>query len=304
MPMEKPYDIVFDSGTGRPILVSPGRRERPFNTRPGDDHRELCPFCAGNENLTPEESDSVRHDGSPPGTPGWTVRTFENLYPATARHEVIAEGAEHTIHPAELGSGVLADSLAVYRRRILAAEERPEVECAFLFKNVGAAAGSSIAHNHSQLLGLPMLPPRLVSELSNSTRSGCIHCREIARAEAEGRVIHAGRHHVILSPSTPKLPFEAWLVPLNHDDDFFADTHDDDLVDTLKSLYTDLDRAFDGAPFNTFLHRVPNADFHWHIEIQPRVGQLAALELGGDMYINSVSTHHSVQRWTGGRVDG
>lgn len=300
--MEKGYDIVFDLGTSRPILVSPGRRERPFNTRPGDDHEKQCPFCAGNEHLTPAESDAVRHDGSRPDTPGWSVRTFENLYPAAASHEVIAEGAEHTIHPSELGTDVLADSLAVYRRRILAAEALPEVKCAFLFKNVGAQAGSSIAHNHSQLLGLPMLPPRLVAELTNSTRDGCIHCSEIAGAEAQDRVIYAGRHHVILSPSTPKLPYEAWVVPLNHGDDVFAEAHDDDLVETLEALYAALDRAFDSGPFNTFLHRVPDEDFHWHLEIQPRVGQLAALELGGDMYINAISAQHSVRRWRSARV--
>ena len=49
------------------------------------------------------------------------------------------------------------------------------------------------------------------------------------------------------------------------------------------------DRAFDRAPFNGWLHRVPRTSFHWHFEFQPRTGFLAGLELGGDMYINSVT---------------
>jgi hypothetical protein len=40
--------------------------------------------------------------------------------------------------------------------------------------------------------------------------------------------------------------------------------------------------------FNLWLHRVPGRRFHWHIELQPRTGQMAGLELGGDMYINSM----------------
>ncbi len=34
--------------------------------------------------------------------------------------------------------------------------------------------------------------------------------------------------------------------------------------------------------------RIPRGAFHWHFELQPRTGQMAGLELGGDMYINSI----------------
>jgi UDPglucose--hexose-1-phosphate uridylyltransferase len=218
------------------------------------------------------------------------VRAFPNLYPAIAHHEVVAEGAEHTEHPAELRLEVWRDVLTVWRRRIAWLERQDGVRCAFLFKNVGRLAGASIAHNHSQLLGLPMLPPRLELELANARRDArCLHCRELESAAAAGRVVHGGAHHVVFCPSTPKLPLETWIAPVRHDHDFVAGDHDDDLAAVMLALFRALDAAFRRAPFNLFLHRVPGEDFHWHFELQPRMGNLAGLEVGGDMYMNALT---------------
>ena len=46
----------------------------------------------------------------------------------------------------------------------------------------------------------------------------------------------------------------------------------------------------------TFAHLADNESFHWHFELQPRTGQLAGLELGGDMYINSVPAEVTAAR--------
>ncbi len=290
--------ILYDRGTKRPILMSPGRLHRPRNTGETDDGETGCPFCEGHETRTTEEVDAIRQPGSQANTPGWTARAFPNLYPAAAFHEVIAEGCRHTAHPTELNAEELRDCLQLYRRRIAAAEAQPGIECAFLFKNVGAKADSSIEHNHSQLLGLPVLPPRLVSERQANLDGGnCLHCEEIESAEREGRVIVQTNQHILLSPSTPKLPYEAWLLPIAHGDDFHTDTQDEDLVQAFALSYQAIAQGFARGPFNSFLHRIPGADFHWHIEFQPREGQVAALELGGDMYINAVTPPESVQRW-------
>ncbi len=288
--------LRIDKGTGRPVLVSPGRLKRPRNTGPERDGEFDCPFCSGSEGQTPPEEEAIRTDGSAPDTPGWTARAFKNLFPATHNHEVIAEGDDHTTHASELSADILRDSVALYRRRIAAFELRDDVRCAFLFKNVGAAAGASIAHNHSQLLGLPMIPPRLVSELS-ACRDGCIHCEEIESAQAEGRIVHRSDHHVVLAPSTPKLPFETWMLPLAHDDDFLESKHDDDLVRSLAALFAGATSSFKGGAFNLCLHRISDEDFHWHFELQPRIGNVAALEIGADMYINAITAQMSAARW-------
>lgn len=290
--------IIYDRGTGRPILISPGRLKRPRNTGPDQDGASDCPFCAGSEHRTPAEIDAIRSVDSSADGPGWTARAFPNLYPAAACHEVIAEGEEHTIHPAAIPLAILADSLDLYRRRIAAVEATTDVRLAILFKNVGAQAGASIAHNHSQMLGLPMVPPRLQQELA-ACATGCFHCDEIATAAAEDRVVCRLEHHVILCPSTPKLPFETWMLPLDHGDDFLAPNDPAALAAAYLELFDRVDRAFDGSAFNLCLHRIPDTDFHWHFELQPRSGQMAALEIGADMYINAVTPQASAAHWRG-----
>jgi UDPglucose--hexose-1-phosphate uridylyltransferase len=289
--------MLLDKGTGRPILMSPQRQQRPRNTGPDQDGAEDCPFCEGQEHRTTPETDAIRAAGSSPDGPGWLARAFPNLYPAARCHEVIAEGPGHTTHPGQLGPDLLGDALVLYRRRIRAVEAEPGTACAFLFKNVGAAAGSSIAHNHSQLLGLSMLPPRLASELRACEEQGCLHCREIDAAAADGREVWRGPRHVLLCPSTPKLPHEAWLLPTDHGSEFLTDGHDAALIEACAIMYRAAFRAFSAAPFNMWLHRIPAADFHWHFELQPRIGTVAALELGGDMYINAVPPESSAARW-------
>lgn len=295
--MSKKHSLVFDPSTGRPILVALERSQRPVFTT-ADTATQSCPFCAGEEHRTPAELDAVRTDGSAADQQGWSVRAFDNLYPAAQWHEVIVEGAEHSIHPGDLDASIWHDALQVYRRRIAAMESDPEVRCAFLFKNVGRQAGASIAHNHSQLLGLPILPPRLELELEQQDR-GYSPQDEITDAEAEGRLVHRGESHVVLCPRHPKLPYETWLMPTNPGDDFMAKAGSEDLAEILAKFYRSVDQAFDQPALNLYLHRVPDSDFRWHFELQPRVGFIAGLELGGDMYINAVSAQQAAAKLRG-----
>ncbi|MCA8943262.1 MAG: hypothetical protein KDB80_11935 [Planctomycetes bacterium] len=283
--------LAFDPSTGRPILVAPQRRHRPLHT-----HGRAsgpCPFCPGEEHQTPSEVDAVRAAGDR-NEPGWRVRAFPNLYPASHWHEVIVEGAEHETRPHRVPPAIWLDALDVYRRRISAMEAQRDVQCAFLFKNVGREAGASIEHNHTQLLGLTLLPPRLELEL-RASRGACPWCAEVESAPTEGRALFVGEHHVVLCPRYPKLPHELWLVPRRHDTNFLVQgpAASEELSTLLPRLFGAVDAALDGAAFNVFLHRIPGEDFHWHFELQPRTGYLAGLELGGDMYINSISSRES-----------
>ncbi len=294
--MTREPSILYDATTGRPILMAPHRQGRPIHTAGGNESRP-CPFCPGNEDQTPAELAAVRVPPGSPGTPGWSVRAFANLYPASLCHEVVAEGAEHEEHPAALPPPLWVDALGIWVERMLVMEARDDLACAFWFKNVGRLAGASVAHNHSQILGLPMLLPRVVLEMDQARKVGhCPFCTAVQRAEAEGRLVHRDEHYALLCPPTPKLPFETWLVPLEHEESFEDLDHPQSLARVLHTLFRAVDGAFDGAPFNMYLHRLPGADFHWHFEMQPRSGYLAGLELGGDMYINAVPAAQAAER--------
>ena len=87
---------VVEPTTGRPVLLAPHRQHRPMHTG-SKKVADRCPFCPGHEDDTPPERDAVRDDDG-----RWTARAFENKYPATSHHEVIAEGGEHHEHPCDL----------------------------------------------------------------------------------------------------------------------------------------------------------------------------------------------------------
>jgi UDPglucose--hexose-1-phosphate uridylyltransferase len=301
MPPEPPRTLV-DPTTGRPILMAPLRQHRPMHT--GDKAgSKPCPFCQGRESDTPPELDAVRDDGTAKDGPGWTARAFPNKYPANLHHDVIAEGRAHHEQPVELDVPTWCAVLALWQRRLAALEARPGIKATFLFKNVGALAGASIEHNHSQVLGLPELPPRLALEAELAGQRGtCPWCATIATAEAEQRLVFGSRHHVVLVPDPPKLPHETWLLPRACDDDFLR-TDLTSLAEALHALFAAVCHGLGRPAFNLWLHRIPGRRFHWHFELQPRTGQMAGLELGGDMYINSLPAALSASRLRGG-LDG
>ena len=291
---------VVDPTTGRPILMAPRRQQRPMHTSGAA--AGACPFCPGNEAETPPEVAAVRRAGSAADAPGWTARAFPNKFPANAHHEVFAEGCDHHEQPGDLDLATWRACLQLWRERVQAIEARPGVACAYLFKNVGALAGASIAHNHSQVLGLPALPPRLTLEWQ-TTRGlrQCPWCASLDTAGQEDRLLFATTHHAVLVPDPPKLPNETWLLPRRCDDDFLT-TDLDSLAAAMHALFLAVARGLQRPAFNLWLHRIPRERFHWHFELQPRTGQMAGLELGGDMYINSLPARTSAARLRAGLV--
>lgn len=80
-------ELRIDQLTGLPVILAPGRAERPegFVTRASEPRGpEGCPFCEGREERTPPEVYATRPGGGEADTPGWTTRVVPNLYPALA----------------------------------------------------------------------------------------------------------------------------------------------------------------------------------------------------------------------------
>jgi len=78
-------ELRIDQLSGLPVILAPGRAERPegFRTRAREPKGpESCPFCEGREERTPPEVFATRAGGGAPDTGGWTTRVVPNLYPA------------------------------------------------------------------------------------------------------------------------------------------------------------------------------------------------------------------------------
>ena len=82
-----PGELRQDPLTGSWVAITTGRAARPeaFLRDTGPARGPLgCPFCPGNEHMTPPELWADREPGSVPDRPGWRVRVVPNKFPAFA----------------------------------------------------------------------------------------------------------------------------------------------------------------------------------------------------------------------------
>ncbi len=280
-----------------------------------------CPFCPGNEGMTPPEILAYRDDGKANG-PGWWVRCIPNKYPAltiegdvkrrvtqlfhsvdgVGAHEVIIETPDHLSNLPSLDIRQIYEVICAYRDRYVDLTKDSRFKYILIFKNHGAAAGASLGHPHSQLIATPIIPRRIIDELRASRRfyeetgGSCIY-DEIVKDELEAgqRVVDENQAFLALCPYAARYPFETWILPKEHEV-HFEDMGDDErhsLARFLKETLSRLDSLLEDPPFNYFIHTAPcdkkdHRYYHWHIEITPRLSSTAGFERGSGFYINSV----------------
>ncbi len=222
-------------------------------------------------------------------------------------HEIVIETPEHIHNIADLSEGQITDVITSYIERITDLSRDPRFKYVLLFKNYGMAAGGGrIRHARSQLIALPVNPIRLKDELVGARqyfeyKERCIYC-DIVKQELEvgKRVVADINGFLAIAPFASRFPFEIWLLPKEHSADLSRLTKDKrvDLAKIYKALLLKLRKALADPPYNIVLHtapfRIPKAgywrtmdeDFHWHIEIMPRLTRVAGFEWGSGFYIN------------------
>jgi UDPglucose--hexose-1-phosphate uridylyltransferase len=260
--------------------MAPARSRRPHDVGRAD-AAAGCPFCPGNEDQTPPETMAAR---GPDG--GWLVRAFPNLFPsldpAEGIHEVIVNTPRHVTTLGELDDDEGARAVAGWAARLAAVAADPRGLWPFLFLNQGAAAGASLQHTHAQVVGLPFAPPRLARrEDAMADTAGCAVCADIARAGE--RLVLADEGLVAWCPEVPPLSGTVRIAPLDHLPDWRAGVAPDALGRLLPACARAAATALGRDDLNLWLHeRHPggSARFHWHLDLLPRVGTLAGLELG------------------------
>lgn len=311
------------------MLYAAERAARPNDFR-GESGGKDCPFCPGNEGLTPPEILAGRPDGSPPGSPGWRWRIFSNKFPAlvphgrdvltvppnqewrpaVGRHEVLIETPRHDAGLADLSCEDVVETLQACKARLWALHREPDVRYVLIFKNHGQGSGASLRHPHFQIAALPFVPDRVGSQLDHAKThfergGGCLYCDWMERERREGsRLLHANGGITVLAPYAGRFPGEAWLMPTRHSARF-EDSTDDILAEAagaLNKLAIAL-RAWAGeAPYNLVILTAPSrkdcADyFHWRIELIPRLTGVAGFEWATGIHVNQITPEDAARRY-------
>ena len=316
-------ELRKDPIVGRWVIIATDRAKRPVAPK-GEASLPTggyCPFCEGSETNTPLEILAYRDRNTRSNEKGWRVRVVPNKFPAlqiegdlrkrgdgiydkmngVGAHEVIIECPFHEISMAALTEENIREVLWVYRDRLVDLKKDPRLVYGMLFKNVGAAAGASLEHSHSQLIVTPIVPINVWEEMNGAMeffgyRGRCIFCDMIHQELAnEKRIVLDTPNFISFAPYASRFPFETWILPKHHNSHFenIQKTEVDELGTVLKTILLKLETALDKPAYNYIIHTSPFdtqalPHYHWHLEIIPRLTRVAGFEWGTGFYINPV----------------
>ncbi|MFA5074447.1 MAG: galactose-1-phosphate uridylyltransferase [Nitrospirota bacterium] len=285
-----------------------------------------CPFCGGNETKTPPEIAAFRPEKNLSNISGWWVRVIPSKFPVlhvegsldregsglydwmngVGAHEIVIESPEHSVRLEHLPENQVEKVLWAYRDRIMDLERDGRLRYVLISKNQGWDAGSILNHTHSQIIATPIIPKQVKEKLDGAKsyydyKERCIFC-DIIRQEmsSQERVVEETRHFLVMAPFAPRFPFEVWIYPKKHACSY-VDITKEEVMDFSRILTNTLKRisvVLDSPPYNYMLYTAPNRvprrghwhtlqdDFHWHLEIIPRLTRVAGFEWGSGFYIN------------------
>jgi len=235
---------------------------------------------------------------------GSTERTHPGIFTrmdGVGAHEVIIETPDHATHLGLLPPDHVAEVIRAYLHRYRDLRGDVRFQYALLFRNHGRVAGASLSHPHSQLIALPVVPTRVAEELEAAQRffgahGRCIYCTLLDQERAAGeRVVYENDTCTVLTPFASRFPFEAWILPRDHVADFgsLAPEQVVSVAGALRETLWRLAVCLDNPPYNFIVHTLPYHSplghaYHWHIEVMPRLTQVAGFEWGSGFYINPV----------------
>ncbi len=321
-------ELRKDPVIGRWVIIATDRGKRPTDFVSAGTTLEptSCPFCEGNESMTPAEIYAVRPKDSLANGPGWSVRVVPNKFPALrvegsveregvgmfdrmsgiGAHEIVIESPTHVDGIGSRSAERIVELLETYQKRMNDLGHDSRLLYTMVFKNHGERAGASLSHPHSQIIATPIVPKRVREEIDGSLqyygyKMRCVICDIIREEKRFGeRIVYENASFISFCPFASRFPFEMWLLPKRHMSAFTAMTRQEafELADCLGATMKRLDVSLGDPQYNWMLHTEPNGNiprnpwpeigehYHWHFEIIPKLTRVAGFEWGTGFYIN------------------
>jgi UDPglucose--hexose-1-phosphate uridylyltransferase len=211
---------------------------------------------------------------------------------ATGFHEVVINSPEHHTSLGQLDDSELSAAVAGWRERMSAhAEQSAYIQ---LIVNEGKEAGASLEHTHAQLYALGFVPAQVARERErfvsyNQHTMGGDLLAEIASEEVRRRerLVAIDDDSLLICPWASRSPFELRIVPRQPAPSFERDGVVG--VGMLRTALRALEARFgQGVQLNAWTITAPRGadQFHWHLDIAPRIGIRAGLEMSTGVELN------------------
>ncbi len=266
---------IPDNKTKRYVIISPVRKNRPNDqAKPQTPQPTIykCPFCPGNESMTPPEVDRL-----PKNSTEWAVRVVPNKYPITDIHEVIILSTQHTKDFSLLSLEQAQLVMKMFFQRYVHHSLSGNV---IIFGNHGEEAGASLPHPHAQLVVVPRDIPFDAIEI-----------------EEPAHILKETADFNVYCPKFSQWPFEVWIAPKAVGSSFADITEEQrnalafllqKTLQTLRSATSQPDFAFNRAnkvfAYNYYISHTKN----FYVRVIPRLIHRAGFELGTGLSVNIV----------------
>ncbi len=333
-PITGVWTIIVQNGK-EPAELKSDPAYQAFRPKDG----ENCMFCQGRENETPSEIFAVRNNGSARNEPGWRVRVVPEKYPVLqihgdlnnrgygmydmydgiGAHELVIESPEHTKALADLSEQELSEVLTAYRERTLDLKRDTRFRYVLVHKNSGAGFEPHARHAVTHVLASPITPQRVREEFMNAQqffamKERCLFCDVIRQETTDAqRIVAENEGFVALCPFASRAPFETWILPKRHETFYELNTELPVLARLMRTILVKLRELLGESNYIMEVHSGPNLnagkqrgywktvekDFHWHIEIAPRLRGYASYESGLGFHVNWVPPERAAEMLRG-----
>jgi UDPglucose--hexose-1-phosphate uridylyltransferase len=314
----------------------------------GDDPAESTSRSEGACRFCPDARDATQVIAALPSASGWSARSMVHPTPlyhiegeagrrgdgiydrmnSVGAHEVLVENPRHDRQLWQASDDEIGQFLRLAAERILDLKRDPRIKYVSLYKDYGPNAGQEFSHPTSQLTATLFVPRRVLYELRAgreyfSTKERCVFCDILTQEERHAsRVIEARGDYVALGPYAPRVPYETWIIPRNHDASFERTGLSKpglrtNLAALLRRTLQRIRTVTEG--FHLVLHTSPNSlhpsktlgfwktideDYHWHIEIMPVLAAKARSYTFKEVYYSPVSSETAVKQLREAKIDG
>ena len=292
------------------VLLNEDRGNRPTDfVKKRTAKKTICPFCSGNEKLTPPEITRIEENNK------WSMRVFPNKFPAVTSdvgwqikekgiftsspsfgvHEVIVETPKHNEQLADFSLKRINRLLQLYCYRIneLSADKR--IKQVAVFKNEGFEAGASMSHSHTQIIAYNKLAETIGEKLKASNKyikktGNCPYCEIIKKEKNSPRFVYENDSILVYAPFAPRFAYEVRISPKRHVNRI-TELENKELLDLAKAIKYILVRLKKiGASYNMYFRNAPKGKFlHFHVKINPRLFPWGGFEYETGCVINAVS---------------
>lgn len=321
-PLSGNWTIVLQNNVDYSRIIGSAQKRRPVQTT-------SCRYCEKFEHENPPEIYAIRNEQSNANEPGWYVRIIPEKFPVLqihgdlnnrglgiydvldgiGAHEIVVETPDHGTDLKDFDIPQLEKVLQAYKERFLDLKKDERFRYILMHKSPGDGEEACIDHAFSHIIATPITPLLVKEELANarahySLKERCLLC-DVIRQEQEAnlRVVLDYKNYIAISPFAAKVPFQLMILPKRHETFFEWNNELTDLATIMQQCFTKLKAILGDFDYVMVIHSGPNLsagrlrgywktlekDYHWHIEITPKIRSYSSLEISSGFQVNPVA---------------